>query len=309
MRIRLIIPAFIVCLFCISCEEILLEEDISNFGLQLLAPSPNTIVSSSNVSFQWTDVNGATGYQIQVATPRFSNAEQIVINEEVEENSFSRQLPVGEYEWRVRAINSEFATSYSLSSFKVENNEAFSSSQVVLFSPQDDFITNVTNQNLEWQEVDGATSYRIQVLENDVVIDEETTLDSNVQINFPQGVLKWRVRAENDTQNTFYSGRNILVDTLEPNVPKLIKPEDEASLATASVTFDWDRDEITGSNETDSLYIYQKASLEELVEKDRVINSYNTILERGETYYWLMKAFDEAGNVSNSSSVFSFSIN
>lgn len=309
MKFQLIITLFIVCVFCTSCEEILLEEDISNFGLQLLAPSSNTVVKASTVSFQWTNVDGATDYQIQVATPKFSNAEQIVINAEVEENTFNQQLPVGDYEWRVRAINSEYATAYTLSSFKVENNEDFSSNQLVLFSPQNGLITNQINQNLEWQEVDDATSYRIQILENDVVVDEETSIDTEIGINFPIGDLKWRVRAENDIQNTFYSERSIFIDTLAPNTPKPLKPEDEANLATTSVTFEWERDKLVGSNEIDSLYIYQKVDLDELVEKDRVINSYNTTLDRGETYYWLMKAFDEAGNASDSSSVFSFSLN
>ena len=270
----ILILTVILSFFCLSCEEILMEEDISDSAIQLLAPTSNAVVKVSTIIFQWAEVDGATSYQIQIAYPGFGNAEQIIINTEVEVNMFTHHLPVGEYEWRVRAINSEYTTNYTLSNFHVESNENFSSNQLILLSPQDDLITNETTQDLEWQEVNGATFYRIQILKNNILVDEITSADPNIEIRFPQGDLKWRIRAENDTQNTFYSERNILVDTLSPNIPNLINPKNETNLNSPSITFEWERAEIPGSSETDSLYIYQRVDLDELVEKGRVINSY-----------------------------------
>lgn len=297
---------FILSMF--SCEEILFEKDISTAQLEILAPRNNSLIKASTIFFSWTKVEGATTYEVQLATPNFESAQQIIFNSIVEEISYSDDLLPGDYEWRVRAVNSGYSTAFASALFTVESNEAFSSNRLVLLTPQDNYITNSANITLEWQEVDQATAYRIQVVENSLVKIEETTEDTSFDMEFPEGEFIWKVRAENETQNTFYTGRNILVDRTSPNTPTLTRPVDKSTTNDPSLTFEWDRTAISGSVEIDSLFIFKDAGLKDLVKKERVANSYTTLLERQNTYYWFMKSYDMAGNESEESEVFSFTI-
>ena len=170
-------------------------------------------------------------------------------------------------------------------------------------------ITNEVDQTLKWRSIEGASLYRILLESDGEVIDEKVSSESEVNVIFPQGELRWKVRAENSTQNTLYSKREILVDTIRPNTPKLIKPTDEASLDNASVEFEWQRDNIKGADERDSLFVFKDLELENLEVKAEVINSYNALLDRDETYYWFMISYDDAGNQSDMSEVYSFLTN
>src|SRR5690606_7039981 len=220
------------------------------------------------------------------------------------------ELIENEYEWRVRAQNSGYVTAYSSAKFKVVPITNFSNNIVILLSPSNGLITNEDSFNLKWEEVLEATHYRIQVLDgNGEPIQSETTADTNLDITFPEGSLKWQVRAEKDNEYTLYSSRNILLDKTAPNIPNLMAPTDEQILTNPLVSFDWTRTLIAGSVEFDSIYIYRNLNLTDLVLKDEVIAPFETTLDSNETYYWYMKAFDEGGNESDDSTVFSFTIN
>lgn len=292
-----------------SCEDVLFEENITLSTLIILAPKDSTIVRSNSLLFSWTKVQGATSYQLQIATPNFEEASQIVIDMEVDGNTYTEDLPKNNYEWRVRAKNSGYNGPFSFANFKVEDIEDFSSNRISLLAPEDDFVTNKTNVLLEWREIENAAVYRVQIKKDGNLISEETTAENLIDLQFPEGEFIWRVRAENETQITFYSERKILIDTLSPNIPKLLEPTDNASLSLESVTFDWERDDLEGSVEIDSLFVFKDLELQEQVKKEQVNISYNTILDRQETYYWFMKSYDEAGNESDESEVFSFTIN
>ena len=94
------------CIVSTSCNEILMEENISGETVNILAPSDGSVLKNSSVSFRWDAVVGASKYKIQVARPNFNNPQQFLINEEVEELEMIEELGVGEYEWRVQALNS-----------------------------------------------------------------------------------------------------------------------------------------------------------------------------------------------------------
>ncbi len=114
-------------LFLLStgCEDILEVPDISNERVQLLAPSDSTTVTVSNVSFSWNGVPEASLYHIQVATPNFGHAAQIVVDSIIVLDStflgtrMARDLPDSTYEWRVRAMNSDYGTEYTTNLFHV----------------------------------------------------------------------------------------------------------------------------------------------------------------------------------------------
>ena len=291
----------------VSCEEILLEEEIIESEFQLFAPSENSTVKTSHVHFTWSAVEGGRQYQIQIAAPDFQAPMQ-VITKMVEENQTSVDLNEGNYEWRVQATNSGYETPFSLPTrFKVALSDNFSDQALALISPPEGYVSPYQKVELTWRAIEEAGLYRIQIIEEGEVIQEEITSEMTIQVDFPEGESNWKVRAENEAQNTLFAERTITIDTRSPNVPELISPADEEELTGTEVSFIWRREAIDGTGEVDSLFIFGDQELQELVEKARVNSSYDITLERDSTYYWYVKAYDEAGNQSAESEFFSFS--
>jgi hypothetical protein len=110
----------ILVLLCslLSCEAIFVE-DVSDRTVVLLAPTNNIEVANGSIVFTWGSIEGIDTYQIQIATPNFQNASQILLDSISIKTSFTKELEVGYYEWRVKASNSDYVTSYSASAFIV----------------------------------------------------------------------------------------------------------------------------------------------------------------------------------------------
>ena len=308
-KLLLFIIPFILVIY--SCEEILLEDDISDEVVRLVAPVNDARFFSTGITFTWEPIENGTQYHIQIAKPNFDDPLQIIADNVVETTSFTTQLNIGEYEWRVQAVNSGYATTYSTRSFSVISNEDFQSNSVILSSPSDNLISNAATQNLAWQPVLGATGYRIQVVNpaNNAIVAEQDITAASHTYTFPEGNFQWRVRATNGEQNTLYSSRSLLVDTTRPNTPTLVAPANLSNTSDNDVVFTWNRVPISGSAESDSIYIYTNNTLTNLKYKNVEASPYETSTLEDGTYYWFVKSFDEAGNVSQQSTVFSFTLN
>ncbi|MFE3872720.1 hypothetical protein ACFX5F_15975 [Flavobacterium sp. ZS1P70] len=292
-----------------SCEEILLEKDISKEVEVLVAPVNNAKFFSTGVTFTWESVPYATKYQLQIAKPNFANPMQIVLDTMVTTTSFTQQLPIGDYEWRVRAVNSAYSTNYVSRLVSVVSDVDFQSNTVVLNTPANNLITKTALQSLSWQPIIGATTYQFQVYDgNNTVISDQTITDTGLNYTFLEGSYFWRVRASNGTQQTLYSSHAVLIDTIIPNTSVLTSPANASTTTNKDVSFQWSRIPISGSVEKDSIYIYTDNALTVLKLKNEASSPFTSILGFG-TYYWFTKSFDQAGNMSTKSTVFSFTIN
>lgn len=293
----------------VSCEEILLETDISDEEVDLIAPADNSSFSSTGVSFTWKVVPDATNYHLQIAKPNFENPTQIVLDTIISRTSFNQQLTVSDYQWRVKAVNSAYETNYSSRFFSVASNEDFQNNTIVLNTPTNNLITKTPLQSLSWQAIIGATNYQLQVYDaNSTIALDETLTTTSYDYTFPEGSYSWRVRATNGEKQTLYTSRTILVDKTAPNTPTLVSPLNASTTSNTSISFQWNRTAIAGSTEKDSVYIYTNSSLTTLKQKAESSNPYTATLTAG-TYYWIVQAFDAAGNTSAKSSTFSFTIN
>lgn len=130
MRRRIYFIGFIFLTGFCNCEDILEVPDISEQSVTLLAPSDGTVLEVNEVNLNWKAIEEAEGYKIQVATPAFENASQVVLDSIIEIDSLgyvstqiSKSLANGFYEWRVKAFNSGFETPYTSSSFQVMADE------------------------------------------------------------------------------------------------------------------------------------------------------------------------------------------
>ncbi|MCK5677020.1 MAG: hypothetical protein KAH72_00900 [Flavobacteriaceae bacterium] len=303
---------FSIILLTLSCDNIIFEEDISESNLKILAPVNDASVISGNISFNWESVTDADKYQIQIATPNFANAIQIVLDSTISITSFNKQLLPNNYEWRVRAVNSAFQTSYFTNTLTVTEIEDFTDKEVELLSPMNNLISNQNTQNLSWKSVEGATEYRVQIWQPDVngTLDHDEVVSiTSLEYTFIDGNYTWQVRAQNDTQNTLFFTRKLLVDTVKPNTPSLLSPSDKATESSGNISFSWERDAIAGSIELDSIYVYSDVELKNLVFKDKSANKQYDKDLSANSYYWYVQSFDQAGNQSSNSTTFNFDVN
>ncbi|HBI00703.1 MAG TPA: Ig-like domain-containing protein [Flavobacterium sp.] len=299
---------FILLVTCFSCEEILLESDISDQTVTLVAPSNNATFTSTGITFSWEPVEDADEYRVQIARPNFENPLEIVVDELTAETFSTQQLNIGTYQWRVKAVNSAYETAYTTRTINVISNDDFQNNTVVLLSPSNNLITNISAQNLSWQPVIGAVSYQLQVNNaSNVLVLDQTLTSSNYNYTFADGNFQWRVRASNGTLQTLYSSRSILVDTTAPNTPTLSLPANNSTVVENDITFTWSRTAISGSNESDTIKIYSDSGLTNLIEESEATSPFTTTLDDG-TYYWVVLASDEAGNIGTQSTTFSFTI-
>ncbi|MFQ6601773.1 hypothetical protein [Flavobacterium sp. C3NV] len=300
---------FLLFLSLFSCEEILLVPDISKDEVVLVAPGNNAVLSTSGVNLSWNTVKDADKYELQIATPNFDAPQQLVLDTLVSKNSFTQQLNIGKYEWRVKAVNSGYETKYTKRSFEILNNDDFQKNTVILLTPSNNIITKAALQKLSWDAIIGASEYQLQIMdENNTLVKEQSTVATLINFTFDEGKFTWKVRASNGTAQTLYTSRTILVDTKVPNTPTLSNPANASTTTNTSINFQWSRTPITGSTEKDSIYVYTESALTNLNFKDKATTPYNKTLTKG-TYYWFIKSFDEAGNVSPRSTVFNFTIN
>lgn len=103
-----------------GCSEIVQLTDISNETVILLAPTNGASLNITTLGFNWEPIEDAENYQIQIATPNFENALQIVVDSTLTGNNFTATLGYRTYEWRVKAKNSGYQTNYTKQNFTIE---------------------------------------------------------------------------------------------------------------------------------------------------------------------------------------------
>lgn len=296
----------IIVISAIGCEEIIIEENISEQLLVLVAPKNNAKLNFTGITFTWERLESAPLYQLQIANPNFAEPLQITLDTITTNSSFTQQLPEGNYEWRVRAMNSYYKTQYTSRLFSIVSNDDFQSNTVTLQSPKNSLITKNPTQNLLWQTIIGAVNYEVQITDNNgTTIKDQTLTTTELNFTFPEGNFIWKVRASNGTKQTLYSTRTILIDTTTPNTPSLSNPANLSTTDNKDINFQWNRSPVAGSIETDSIFIYTDSALSTLQQKKQATSPFSTTLESG-NYYWYVKSFDQAGNIGNQSTVFSF---
>ncbi len=110
----------IIGIHLVSCEEIIEITDISSEHVTVLAPLDNTTLTSKSVTFTWEAMEEVEGYHLQIATPSFANALQIVKDSTLTTTNFLTTLDFNDYEWRIRAENSGYTTVYITQRFSIE---------------------------------------------------------------------------------------------------------------------------------------------------------------------------------------------
>jgi hypothetical protein len=109
-------------------------QNLSNQNVLLVSPVDDQVQSDSIVSFLWQELDFASNYRIQIATPDFSNSSFITEDVIVEVDNYSTVLTDSEYQWRVRGENETSVTPYSTHSFFIDSSAP---SAPILNTPND----------------------------------------------------------------------------------------------------------------------------------------------------------------------------
>lgn len=115
-----ILIVLIIVFFTITACEAVFIEDISNEKVSLIAPSNGVELLINELNFNWNAVEDAKNYQLQIVTPNFENSSQIILDTIIDQITFKKELIIGVYEWRVKAINGEYHTDFTTNAFTIK---------------------------------------------------------------------------------------------------------------------------------------------------------------------------------------------
>jgi len=177
-------------------------------------------------------------------------------------------------------------------------------------------IINTSPVNFVWKTFNifgSYNRYQLQISTNSNFDPSYTylTTDTSYSVNLSDGNYYWRVRAvaSDNSDSTYWTVSLFELDKTPPTVPNLVSPGNGAALNTSSVTLIWNRsqDNLSGVGQ----YEIQLANNPSFTNPITYLTSdtTNSISNLNDgTYYWRVRAEDNAGNLSGWSEVWSYEI-
>jgi hypothetical protein len=294
-------------LFIYSCSDII-EKDISNEKVLLVAPGNGLETTITSHQFIWEPIEGAIEYNVQIASPDFGLIERMLLDSIVSANKIGFNLNPGAYEWRVKAINGSSNTVYSTYILHIDSTADLSGMPLVLVSPQEGAVTGQTQVEFHWDPIAIADGYRLEITNagglNEIVYDQNHS-EYIVNIEVPEGNLNWRVHAYNATPSVsnWSESRSISVDLTPPSTPILQYPTVVNNpLPLAPITFEFQSGIDALTTTYDSLWISQSILFLAPIRQVKINDGevYSDSLGVG-SYFWRVKTIDAAGNGTMSS--------
>jgi len=289
-----------------SVFEILLPADISNKHVQLLTPADKSTSTRSDVTFWWEETEGADNYRVQIVTSSFSNPGKLVFDQLSDSNSLILELEAGNYEWRVKAINSKYETAYSTASFTVYGTN-LSDKKVSLLTPAHEALSNQSPVQFTWEKINANAGYNFMIKKNTwesgATVHDTNTNQTGAEVTLSDGTYVWGVKATDpmNGSSTEYSVRTLTVDLTKPETPKLKAPANNLVTEEYLIEFSWEPADATDNGLTYTLEIYQvlNNAVVQMTGKTTMQKFLNYNFEEAGTYKWRIYATDKAGNQSS----------
>lgn len=302
MKFKHILTAFLLALAGYGCIDII-EPNITNTTLHLLAPANYSTTTIQNNIFWWDSIKGATIYNLQIASPAFDTINsRLVLDTNLTRNKFTYALRPGRYQWRVRAKNRSSANGFAMFVLKIDSTSDLSEQLVLWVSPAGDLITNKTRQDLAWKRLFAATSYMVTATNQLQTTSQEfmgTT--ASYALNSGEGDYVLRIKAlnkKNNTETELSAPVKITLDTQPPAIPQSVVPANNAEVTGLPVGLKWLASD--ANFDGDSLYVATDTLTPKLVNavysRDKTFSFTDGSV--GLTYYWRLRSFDKATNKS-----------
>jgi len=203
-----------VLLLLYSCDLIFIE-NISDANIEALSPVNNTAVLAGQIKFSWEELEDADTYNIQIASPNFTEANEIIADTTLATTSYTRALEEGNYEWRVKGSNSEYETAYTNNLFSVLLN--LTAEELTLLLPEDNSELDAGMIDFSWQKQTGADTYYLQIATPDfestnVFIVDELLTENTFSKELETGTYQWRIKAQNNLSETIYKTHTLKIN-------------------------------------------------------------------------------------------------
>ena len=207
------------------------------------APADDASLDSSNVSFQWSAVTGATRYQLEVVRVSdgfvFKNVE---LGNVVSNTQTGFPTDGTQFRWRVRAGNATGWGAWSL--HRHFTSGAFLPAPTLIAPAQNSTITG-SSVIFSWNLVPGANKYQLEIYRGTELLPFKEATLGNVTSTEQFGFLsdgrqyRWRVRVGNNTGWGSWSTFSHFSSGSLPVAPILSSPAAGANVPGRQITFQW----------------------------------------------------------------------
>jgi HYR domain len=303
--------------------------DMPQLGVPTPLGPPNAEpISGSSTTIEWSNIDGATGYDLRLqkdsgAGCDTSSVTPISLSPVAGDNQSypTGTLAPGHYCWDVQATDGVTGSGY---------DETFEFSVPVpppdvptLSSPDDGSTTGHNDPIFTWsnESESGATGYEIQIVAKgescsfsgkplyDAITTDPTFTPEGT---LADGTYCWRVESTGDGgTNGFSDPFTFTVDTTPADVPTPTAPSDGSTVTTSSPTLQWTDESGSGAVSYDVEYgTAGEGGSCSFDSTDGGLTSTSDPLSGLEdgTYCWHVRSVDEAGNQSDWSDTFTFTI-
>jgi len=294
-----------------ACKDIV-EEDISKEFVNIILPTANDTITTNNVHFKWGIMEGADAYRLQVVEPSFSNINTFELDSLITGNEFFHVLSPGSYQFQIRGENSAYESVYNIPyTFVVDSISDLSNQAIPLVTPTADLYSNADNFTFSWLSVYAADYYEFQLRSGADFDASSTTLhtassiystsySTTTGVFSTEAAYSWGVKAINQSSSSAFTSRSLYIDLTNPNDVILSLPTDAFSNVNDTVDFSWSSGTDPGTINSPISYVMELSTdvaFGTFTEYPTTVDTMRLILAT-DTYYWRVKALDEAGNQS-----------
>lgn len=186
--------------------------------------------------------------------------------------------------------------------------EDISDDTVETISPKDSTKIESNVVNFQWNNLDGAKKYRLQVLdENKTLVIDSLVTKTNLNCPLLSGKYQWQVRGENFAYESQYSNPStfsmVVSNDLSNQQVVLSSPDNNVYKNTSNVTLKWQKLSAATSytievlNTTTSESVY---TAENIVENSIVLS--NTHIKKDANYQWKVRGVNSTSQTAQFSS-------
>jgi hypothetical protein len=291
----------LVSIFMFSCSEIF-EEELKSEKVKLLSPGES---STEYIQvFWWAKVEGATNYNFQMVEGDFDQPVKFLTDTNLVLEKLTLTLNPGIYQWRVKAFNGAYETSYSVRNLKIDSTALEQQKVNIQIPLSETFYSSLIS--FSWDHLFGATSYILEVeslignfsnpiFRDTILAGSSTDFTIIRDIKAVAGNYQWRVKAE----NSMFS--NIGKFTINPAAPEISTPLHGAANLTAPISLTWNAD--AGIQ---SYTVIVQDSIRNQIKKESSIIQKTFSFDPGsianKKFYWAVFGKDLSGISSDTSS-------
>lgn len=270
----------------------------------LVKPSNNATGQKYNVYLSWNMAVGAAEYTIQLS--KSASFDPTVFEKTLSSTSldYAGLEPNTTYYWRALAKNTAGQSPWStVFTFKTGNFTPPPSAPA-LSKPDDDARNTEIDIDLSWQASAGATSYKIELSEDEdfeTVYEDHTSNKTTFKITKLTHDTKyyWHVAAVNTAGQGAWSTTRSFTTKVDnsgmPAMPTLSSPANAASGLTTTVKLEWSKAE---NAEEYYLQVATDIDFVNTVFDETVKNNYHTLtsLKMNTIYYWRVLSMNSKGS-------------